>query len=227
MNKINVFIPIKTESQRVPYKNFRAFGGYPLWQYTVNKYVSLQIPVFIDTDSPEIIAAVKMLYGCDKVCAYLRKKHLLGHNISVNQLIEDFFVRGHGKNKTIAQIHVTNPFLQAETVLQASNKLFESDSSDSVVSCDYIQARAWIQTNQEKCYCAINHIPAELIQTQKLVPIIVENSCFYIFTFNSFKNKKNRVGQDPFFYRVNWPENLDIDTEEDWIIARKTYSILN
>jgi len=219
-----VFIPIKAESQRVSHKNFRSFNGVSLWQHTVDKYVEQDVPIYIDTDSPEIIAIVRKTYEQNVVHAYQRKKELMGHTTSVNRLIEDMFARGFGMGETVAQIHVTNPFLQAETVQRAATTLY---TVDSVVSCDRIQARAWLPMKRGHYYKPINHKPIELQQTQDLNPIIIENSCFYIFTFNSFcENNKNRVGTNPFFYHVEWPENLDIDTEADWDMCRKLSEVL-
>jgi CMP-N-acetylneuraminic acid synthetase len=226
--EVIVFIPIKAESQRVPHKNFRSFDGLPLWQHTVDKYVKQNVPVYIDTDSPEIIATVRKTYKHDDVHVYQRKRYLLGHETSVNKLIDDFFVRGYGMNDIIAQIHVTNPFLKVETVVRAAKTIYTAGVDfDSVVSCDRIQARAWMPLKRGSRHRPLNHKPTELQQTQDLSPIVIENSCFYIFTFSSFsENNKNRVGQNPFFYHVAWPENLDIDIEADWEICQQVRMIV-
>jgi len=46
-----------------------------------------------------------------------------------------------------------------------------------------------------------------------------ENSAFYIFKPNIIKSYGNRIGKNPFFYEINEPYNIDIDTEEDWTRA--------
>ena len=57
---------------------------------------------------------------------------------------------------------------------------------------------------------------AKLEQTQDLPKYYEENSAFYIFQPNILLKTGNRIGQNPFFYELREPENLDIDTEEDW-----------
>jgi len=49
--------------------------------------------------------------------------------------------------------------------------------------------------------------------------MIMENSLFYIFTIESFMKLNNRIGTNPAFWTTDFPENLDIDTQEDWDMA--------
>ena len=57
---MNIFIPIKHISQRVPNKNFRIFNGEPLYKHTLLKF--LDCNVFVDTDSEEIKNNIVSLY---------------------------------------------------------------------------------------------------------------------------------------------------------------------
>ena len=85
---------------------------------------------------------------------------------------------------------------------------------DSVVSCNSHNSRFW---RQEKYgYCPVNHNPLKLEQTQDLPALYEENSCFYIFKPDVIRNTGNRIGKNPYFYCLEEPYNLDIDTESDW-----------
>ena len=91
---------------------------------------------------------------------------------------------------------------------------------DSVVSCNVHQVRFW--RKERYGYCPVNHNPAKLEQTQDLPKYYEENSAFYIFKPEVLIRTGNRIGQNPFFYELKDPENLDIDTEEDWkLILRR------
>ena len=85
---------------------------------------------------------------------------------------------------------------------------------DSVVSCNLHQTRFW--RKEAYGYCPVNHNPAKLEQTQDLPAFYEENSAFYIFKPPVLLKHGNRIGQNPYFFVLNEPENLDIDTEEDW-----------
>ncbi len=49
---MNVFIPIKHNSQRVPQKNFRLINEEPLYKHVLLKFSDFK--VYVDTDSGEI-----------------------------------------------------------------------------------------------------------------------------------------------------------------------------
>jgi len=208
-----LFIPIKKESQRVPNKNFRNFGGYPLYKHCLAKYFDHK--VFVDTDSEDLIQEISIDPDLEHVTAYYRDPELMGHNVSVNLLIDSFLKRFNPpEEEPVGQIHVTSPFLTLGTLEKAVGFLKEK-YYDSVFSVDRIQARCW--RVEDRRSIPINHNPAVLEQTQDINPIFVENSSFYLFTPLSFSlNGRNRVGKKPYFYEISYPENLDIDTEENW-----------
>ena len=125
-------------------------------------------------------------------------------------LIKNFILK-YDIKQPIAQIHVTSPFLLASTVKSCYNIINEYDS---VASCNVLQVRLW--RKEEYGFCPVNHNPAKLEQTQDLPKYYEENSAFYIFKPEVLIRTGNRIGQNPFFYELKDPENLDIDTEEDW-----------
>ena len=75
----------------------------------------------------------------------------------------------------------------------------------------------------------INHNPDELIKTQDLKPVIMENSGFYVFSKKSFKASNSRIGLNPYLLlsELSNPEFLDIDCYSDWLLAENLISTLN
>jgi len=205
---MNIFIPIKENSQRVSRKNFRPFRGKPLWKHTIDK-VRREYPIYIDTDSEEIINECLDL---DNVTAYKRDPDLLGDTTSVVDLIKRF--RKHYQiTDYICQIHVTSPFLQLDHIKIAQQKLEEG--YDSVFGVDVLQQRLW--RKEDYGYCPINHNPMKLEQTQDLPEYYSENSYLYAFKSDVI-NSGNRIGNNPYLLKIGFPYNLDIDIEQDWSI---------
>ena len=213
---MKVFIPIKKKSVRVPNKNFRDFGGKPLYIRTLDKLN--QMEVFIDTDagSLELPVGMTVYHG------------LAGQDVPMNDLIGNFLDRFvKGKHELIIQIHVTSPFLKRQTILSIANhfnRLRLTGACDSVVACTDVQVRVWRTEYTPQTFSQrmipVNHNPMILEPTQHLQKMYAENSLFYIFTKESFKaNGNNRVGRKPLFWSVPFPENHDIDTEQDWKMA--------
>ena len=218
---MKIFIPIKHESQRVSGKNFRKLGDLPLYKHTLYKLKDYM--VFVDTDSNEIIEGIRSDPNLTNVVTLKRPESLCGNEVSVNKLIDNL-LQGHWRgasesstvindNDVVCQLHVTSPFLKTDTLKKAYT-FFENDYCDSVVSCNLINSRLW--RKEEYGYCPVNHNPLKLEQTQSLPTLYEENSAFYMFKKCVFSTIKNRVGKNPAFYKVDHPENFDIDTEDNW-----------
>ena len=208
---MKIFVPIKENSQRVKHKNFRKLNSEPLYDRLIRKFSNYEI--YIDTDSEKIIKETK---AYQNVTAYYRDTSLIGDDVSVCDLISNFIKQFNVSGK-VCQLHVTSPFIQSKTIDDAV--MFFNKGYDSIVSCNTIQSRFW--KKEEYGYCPVNHNPMKLEQTQDLPELYEENSCFYMFEAEKFLNMNNRIGTNPFFYNIQFPENIDIDTEEDWRLAEE------
>lgn len=211
-----IFIPIKQNSERVPGKNFRNLPGLGvLWQHTVYRLFG-EYPIYINTDSEDIKNHFKnTIYK--NIFLIERKKEYIGDHVSVSLLIEDFW-REHPEFDIIAQVHVTSPFLTKETLYKAME--FAEDSSyTSVGSVTTMKQRFW-KENFGNHY-PLNHDCRILLPTQKLEPLYFENSAFYILNNReAFLKNNTRFDEYSYFYEINYPEDFDIDTEEDWKMAK-------
>lgn len=221
-----VFIPIKCNSQRVPNKNFRLLKDKPLYQYFIDrlkmcKYIT---QIIINTDSVEIY---NHYLSDESVIVNMRKDELCGDSISVCDLILDTISDNllvERNEKWLLQLHITTPYLEPDTiddiVLKTYNHLF---TKTSIIGTNIIQSRLW----RKEIYgmCPINHNPIRLEQTQDLPLIYEENSAFYLININNFIVSKERLGSDPEFYPMSFPENIDIDNESDWTLVKKLEKI--
>jgi CMP-N-acetylneuraminic acid synthetase len=207
-SRVKIFVPIKHNSQRVPGKNFRSLGGEPLYKHTLLKYIDFDL--YIDTDSPEILSELSKDKRFSKATVYKREDHLMGDKISVCDLIKNFILK-FNISDPIVQLHVTSPFLTPEIITQAYGHMKQYDS---VVSCTTHNSRFW--RKEHYGFCPINHNPIKLEQTQDLPQLYEENSAFYIFNPDVIINTGNRIGKNPYFYPIENPMNIDIDTEQDW-----------
>ena len=74
---------------------------------------------------------------------------------------------------------------------------------------------------------ALNHDSSLLLRTQDLEPLFEENSCMYIFSQESLKKQKNRIGAKPMMYETDKLESQDIDTEQDFKLAEALCKLVN
>lgn len=208
-------VPMKGLSERVPGKNMRLFTGKPLFFHVI--YNLLQCDsisdIYVDTDSQEIADSVLSFFKSVKII--WRPKELVGDFVSMNRIIEYDLSQIEGEH--FLQTHATNPLLGAESIEAAISHYFTSlDKFDSIFSVNRLHTRLYDSNLRP-----INHNPAKLERTQDLPPVYEENSNLYIFSKTSFKTTGARIGKNPGIFVTKNTESMDIDTEEDFIIAEK------
>lgn len=218
--RIIALMPMKGESERVPNKNMRDFNGQPLCSVMLDKLVaSAHIDqVVVNTDSRVIKEYIEDRYS--KVTVVDRPEDLLGHDVSMNKII------GHDIELFSAdlylQTHSTNPLLTLQTIDAAIEKLKANNGNhDSLFSVTKFQTRFYNQDGS-----AINHNPEILIKTQDLPALYEENSCIYLFTKEAFSKNNRRIGNAPIMFEMDPIEAVDIDVEDEFVLAEKLFKIL-
>ena len=217
--KITALLPMKGTSERVPNKNMKLFDGAPLYHAIMksllaSKYID---NVVINTDSDVIAKDAKKNFG-DKVIIIDRPESIQGGDVSMNIIIDYDLNQLDGEH--FLQTHSTNPLLRSETIDKAIEEYLDSlNKNDSLFGVTKVQTRFY-----DKYANPINHNPEELLRTQDLEPLYEENSNFYIFSKESFKNSnKKRIGIKPQIFEVNKLEAVDIDEPEDFKLAELLY----
>ena len=212
------FIIIKHDSEKIKKKNFKKINGLELWKYLILTLKKQK--VFIDTDSPKIIKDCKKLFPW--VTVYLRDKKFVKLEKSRTEsptllMIKNFLIKYVKKNDdVVVTTHVTSPFIKLQTIQKAAKKLNHYDSVAAVTK-DY--NFAWLE-NKKKKLIPLNFNPKKISKTQNLNPIIQSNGAFFIFKKKTFMKYNNRIGKNPFYSEINFPESLEIDVDGDLRLAR-------
>lgn len=222
MNKVTALLPMKGHSERVPNKNLKLFNGKPLYHSIVNQLILAKRinKIIVDTDSNNIIDDIKLNFK--DIMVINRPEEIQGDFVSMNKIIEYDLTKSDGEY--FIQTHSTNPLLKSVTINKAIEQFFNNiQKHDSLFSVTRVQTRFY-----DKDLNPINHNARELIRTQDLEPLYEENSNFYIFSKSSFKSAGNkRIGIKPNFFEINKLESIDIDNEEDFLLAEALNEKLN
>jgi CMP-N-acetylneuraminic acid synthetase len=206
---ITALVPMKGHSERVPRKNVRSLVGKPAFHWIIetlskSKYIT---EILINTDSKEIAESAQANFP--KVKILERPEFLLGDMVSIQPLI------GYDIEQTDAQYflqtHSTNPLVTVESIDRAIETFFAQSAHDALFSVTEVKTRFYWPDGR-----GINHDPKHLIRTQDLTPIYNENSCFYIFSKETNRKIKNRLGQNPLMFAIDRLEAADIDDMEDF-----------
>ena len=219
--EIVALMPMKANSQRVKNKNFRLLGNKPLFHWVFDKLNTIadieKIIINTDADKVKILDGLK---DTSKLIIRKRAKNLIGHEISMNRILQDDI--RNIKSSIYLMTHSTNPLISTNTIEHAIVKFKEiliEGKYDSLFSVTKVQERFYRGDGSP-----VNHDPKNLIQTQDLVPWYSENSNLYLFTEPSFNSTNARIGQRPYLFETSKTETIDIDTEDDWSIANRMVS---
>jgi CMP-N-acetylneuraminic acid synthetase len=212
--RVTALVPMKGHSERIPNKNLRSFCGKPLCHWTI---LSLQKShyvknIVVNTDSPEIAENIRQSFDSVKIID--RPDEIRGDFVSMNTIIT--YDLSHLPGEHFLQTHSTNPLISTETIDKAIGLYFRNlGMHDSLFTVTRHNARFYWSDGRP-----INHDPQELIRTQDLPPILEENSNLYIFSRESFNQSGNRrIGLRPYLFEIRKFEAIDIDEEEDFLLA--------
>jgi CMP-N-acetylneuraminic acid synthetase len=217
-NKITAFLPMKAHSERIRDKNIRTFAGRPLYHRVagVLQASPLITEILINTDSDKIAGEAPLFFPKARIID--RPPELCGDFVAMNDIIAYDISQTGGEH--FLQTHSTNPLLTIATLERAIADYFASlPHFDSLFSVTKIQSRLYWESG-----APVNHQPQELLRTQDLPPLFEENSNIFLFSKNSFEAAGNkRIGLKPKMFVMDKLEAIDIDEEDDWIMAETLY----
>lgn len=217
MPEIVALVPMRHNSERVIGKNYRDFGGKPLYAHILQTLSDCPeiTKIVVDTDSPDVQQGVSADFP--HVALLERPAHLRAGTTPMNDvLLHDI---SQVKGDFYLQTHSTNPLLKRETVRKAIQLFLENyPVNDSLFGVTRWQTRLW-----DQLALPVNHNPAILLRTQDLPPIYEENSNMYIFTEETLRRKHNRIGDRPLMFEIPRLEAMDIDESLDFEVAEFLY----
>jgi len=210
--RVDAFVPLKGHSSRVPGKNLRDFNGRPLFHVIVETLQAARTvgTIYIDTDDATIAADAGRL---EDVVVIRRRPDLVGDDVSVNLLIKSLLETHECEN--LIQTHATNPLLRPETIDDAVDRFTADPSISSLFAVTRYRARFY-----RGDMTPVNHDPRELLPTQQLDPLYMENSNFYVFSRDGFFEHDRRITDRTAMFEMDPMEAIDIDEERDFTMAR-------
>lgn len=211
--KIVAVVPVKLNNQRLPQKNTKSFSnGRPLCYYILSTLLKVQEiqDIYVYCSSENITDFLP--HGIK----YLKRSQELDRDETrINEVICSFAEDVQADVYVMA--HVTAPFIESKNISKGLHAVL-SKKYDSAFSVKKIQDFLW-QGGKPLNY-EMNHIP----RTQDLEPIYQETSGFYIYTNQVINKYGQRIGRYPYLVEVGEIEAVDIDEEEDFLIADAIYN---
>lgn len=211
--KVTAFVPIKLNSERLPFKNIKPFdNGEPLISYILKTLLKVEgideIYVFCSDESikPYLPDGIKFLQR-DKVL-----------DLSATKFIEVLKSFAHAVDSEVYVLtHATAPFMSRESIRNGVNAVVY-DGHDSAFSVSKINDFLWV--NNKPFNYSLDNIP----RTQDLPDIFAETCGLYVYTKDLILQKGRRIGDNAKLIEVSKVEACDINTADDFVIANAIYN---
>ena len=215
MVKRLTIIPARSGSKRVKNKNIRLFKGKKLIINTLEQVKKSKFfsKIHVSTDCKKIRKIVKD-FNID--IDFLRPKKLSKDNVAIKNVIEFIIKKYLNLGIEFDEIwlfYISNPFLSTKHIKQGYKIYLKDKKENSVMSVSkYNYPIEWALTADKNNFLKLN------FKKKIKKEIFCEAGMFLIYQKNYLLNK-NKLKYKPYIIPL-W-DTVDIDTEEDFILASK------
>lgn len=220
---ILALITARGGSKRVPGKNLRLLRGRPLivWSIEVAKQVAAIRDILVSTDD-SAIAEVARKAGAH--VPWLRPAELAtdtASSVDVCLHALDWYEEEKGKVDGLLLLQPTSPFRSGATV-QRGIELFQRRNHRPVIGVGPARSHPmWcleLAGEEMRPFIAGEGLHS---RSQDLPPAYVVNGAFYLIAPDDLRKRRSFYSEDMVPLVIEEPEeNLDIDTEWDWRMAK-------
>jgi len=220
VKKYLAIIPARGGSKSIKNKNLLKINGQSLLEIGIKKLKKINAisEVIVSSDSHEILNEAKK-FGA---IGLKRPKSLSNDNVSSELAIQHSieFYQNIFSEENIVFHQCTSPLLSADSIIKAI-KLFENTYSSCVFTVQAESNPIWLLSSKSNDYQILHK--DDLIRKSRQVrkQNYIETGGVYIIDRSSFNKTSNRFGENPIPIVIPKIESLDIDDENDFIIAKK------
>ena len=208
---LNIIIPARGGSKRIPKKNLVDLNGKPLLYYTINTCRMITKNIWVSTDDNEI----KKLAESMNVNVIDRPERLSTDESKTEDVVEHFLEEI--ETDLFCVVQPTSPLLSSGDLVYGCHLLEDNRFDfDSVISVCKETNYYWDIKGKP-----INFELGNRKRTQEHTPWFRENGAFYVTTKNKFLENKILQNGNVGFVEMNIQNSIDIDDEHDLELVRR------
>jgi N-acylneuraminate cytidylyltransferase len=211
------FIPARCGSKSIPFKNIKEFCGKPLvyWNLKALEKSANIDKIYVATDCKEIRDIVNN-FRFSKVKVYNRDKENAIDTASTESVMLEFISKNKfNDNDLFFLVQATSPLTQTQDFDMALEKL-QNEKANSLLTCVRTKRFFWNENG-----IPINYDYKNRPRRQDFDGMLMENGAFYINSIQNILKDKNRLSGKIAIYEMPEYTAIEIDEEDDWIIAEK------
>jgi CMP-N-acetylneuraminic acid synthetase len=218
------FLPTRKGSSRVVSKNTRPFAGFKgglfelkLTQLSKSKRLS---EIIVSTNDEICLDIANSFFREDKRIRIIERPDTLClDSTNLSDLVE--YVPTITTSEHILWGHTTTPMANEETYDDAI-QMYEkqlTEGYDSLISVCRFQNFLLNSTGK----VVNNDTELEWPRTQDLQTLFEMNHAVFLTSRDNYIDRKNRIGKNPFLYEMDKIRSIDVDWEDDFLIAETIY----
>ena len=215
---INVFLPCRKGSQRVPKKNIKEFAGFKNGLIEIKLKQLLECKkidkIYLSTNDEEILTYAQSL-NQNRIVLHKRAEYLSSSETSTDELVSH--VLELIPDGDILWTHVTSPFLNAnvyDDIIKKDQEV-KNQGFDSLMTTNLIHGFLW----NKKEPINYDRTKEKWPRTQTIEPLHEINSAVFLANAEIYRTLSDRIGTNPFLYELDKIKGFDIDWEDDFKIA--------
>lgn len=225
LRPVVAFLPCRKGSERVPRKNVRPFGPFRHGLIEIKLRQLLEClaidQVVLSTNDDDILTLAKELGAGKRLLLHRRDESLSSSTTSTDDLVAHAcnLILPLGHESHILWTHVTSPFVSTKhyTKIVGDYARALDEGHDSLMATTHLHAFLWSDSGPINYDREIEKWP----RTQTLHPVHEVNSAAFLAPVSIYAKHNDRIGENPMLFPLNRLVALDIDWEEDFIIAEQ------
>lgn len=229
VSPIIAFLPCRAGSQRVPFKNTRAFAGKSdgLLGIKLDQLLACNAidQVVLSSNDPVVIAIgeERIKTVGDKLRIDHRPDELCSSSTSTDEVVRyvpTIFDGGH-----ILWTHVTSPFFGPRdygNAINAYRDALAGGEHDSLMGVTKLSTFLWDENGPVNYDREVERWP----RTQTLKTLYEVNSAIFIAAVDVYREVGDRIGKKPLLHEVSKEKTVDIDWPDDFLIAERLWQTL-
>ena len=224
-----VIIPARGGSKRIQKKNIKSFCGKPIISYPIKAIIESKLfdKIHVSTDDKKVVEVVNKL-GVN--VDFFRPKSLSDDFTSIVPVVKYVVDRYKKMNQNFNEVWVIlpcSPLLKSSDLIEASSLFNKNKISNSLMSVtEYPVPVEWAFKKDDKGNLKPLNEGAFKIRSQDLEKKYYDAGMFYIYSEKHILNTDyNGSDTNIIPYVIDKGSAIDIDDNEDWIIAEKLFKI--
>ena len=213
--KLTAVVPVRAGSVRVKNKNIKPFAGSNLLKIKLEilKNISIIDEIIVNSDSDEML---DIALSCS-VSTHKRQEYFASSKCDNSEYFTH--IAEVTDSDYIIYAPVTNPLISKETYFSCIDKFFNSDINN-LVTVSELKQYLWLNGKP------LNYDPKNTPLSQNLPEVSIINHALGILSRDDMIKSRNIVTENPYFYKLDEIESMDIDTEFDFMVAEHVYNKL-